>query len=123
MGCIPMRPNRPFLPLVFLLLAGASFSHADNCAILVPPQNVTTQECRQATFTVLANASPTPVYTWYRNGAVVASNAGPSYTTPLLSLVDSGSAYRVIVTAGSCVSTSAAATLTVLADTVAPALA
>ncbi len=116
-----MRPNRPFL-IVALFIAGSLFARADNCDILVPPQNATTQECRKVTFTVLANANPAPSYLWLRNGSVVASNAGPSYTTPLLSPTDNNSSYQVIVTAGSCVSTSAAAILTVLTDTVAPTL-
>src|SRR6185503_16606179 len=109
-GLQPMRPNRPFL-IVTLLFTGAALSLADTCDILISPQNVRTQECRKATFSVIANANPAPNYTWLQNGSVVASNAGASYTTPLLSLADNGSTYRVIVTAGSCTSTSAAATL------------
>lgn len=116
-----MRPNRPLL-IGGLLVASVLLSLADTCDILVPPQNVTTQECRRATFTVIANASPAPGFTWLKNGSVVASNAGPSYTTPILSLSDNGATYQVIVNAGVCISTSAPATLNVVADTQPPVI-
>ena len=74
-----------------------------------------------ATFTVAATGSPTLTYQWQKNGAPIAGATSSSFTTPVLTAADNGSAYSVVITNPVGHVTSSAASLTVNAA-VAPAI-
>ncbi|MDQ7990692.1 MAG: hypothetical protein REI09_13745 [Candidatus Dactylopiibacterium sp.] len=82
-------------------------------SISVAPQSVTAQVGHTAGFTVTAAGSAPFSYQWRRNGVVIEGATAAEYTTPILTLADSGSLYDVVVgnPAGSV--TSATAMLTV----------
>ncbi|WP_211256494.1 immunoglobulin domain-containing protein, partial [Edaphobacter aggregans] len=82
-------------------------------AITVQPMSQTASQGQTVTFTVQATGSPKLTYQWTRNGAPIPGAILSSYTTPTLSVSDSGSVYAVTVTnpVNSAVSTNA--TLTV----------
>ena len=62
-----------------------------------------------------------PAYQWYKNGSLIPSATGATYTTPATSLAaDNGAKYKVSVSVPGATKTSDEATLTVAADTVAP---
>ena len=69
-----------------------------------------------ATFTVTADAAGSPLtYQWQRNGADITGATAASYTTPAAVLSDNGATFQVVVTANGLSSTSAPATLSVIA--------
>jgi hypothetical protein len=88
------------------------------------PTNVTVLETRTATFTVVATAgsqySPTASYQWQLNSNNIAGATGSSYTTPVLTVADSGGKYRCVLTVPTLTNITTEVTLTVLPDTVPP---
>lgn len=103
---------------------------AAQVAITAQPQGRTVLQNRTYTFAVAATVTPADapvVYTWQRwngvdtftNVAVVLTN---NYTTPLLTMADDGSQWRVLVAAPGVVATSDVATLTISADAIPPAI-
>jgi len=88
------------------------------------PQSVSVYAKQAATFSVLATATDTLNYQWYKNGSEIDGATSSSYTTGSLTTADNGSTYYVIVNDGTCSSTpltSTVATLTVSdADTTVP---
>ncbi len=84
-------------------------------SITVAPQAVSTLDGTSSTFSVVADGTGPLAYAWQRNGAAIAGadTSSASYTTPALSLADSGAQYRVTVSNAAGSATSAAATLTV----------
>jgi hypothetical protein len=90
--------------------------------ITAQPANLTVTAGQTATFTVVATGTAPLSYQWQKNGANIAGAASSSYTTPATTTSDSGSTFDVVVsnTAGS--ATSNAATLTLNAAPVAPAI-
>src|SRR2546423_6517196 len=94
----------------------------------VPP-TITTQPMSQtvtagqtATFSVVATGTAPLTYHWQKNSVNIAGATSTSYTTPATTTADSGSAFRVLVTNSAGSVTSIAATLTVNAAPVAPAI-
>ena len=82
-------------------------------AITVQPQPQTAADGSTATFSVTATGTAPLHYQWKRNGTNVGAD-GPSYTTPALTLTDSGASYTVVVSNAAATSaTSTAASLTV----------
>src|SRR5260370_478091 len=75
-----------------------------------------------ARFTVVAAGTAPLGYQWQKNGANIAGATAASYTTPVTTTADSGSAFAVVVTNTAGTVTSAAATLTVNAAPVAPTI-
>ncbi|MCP5517293.1 MAG: Ig-like domain-containing protein [Verrucomicrobiales bacterium] len=98
--------------------------------IVTPPANTTQQENRAATFMVDAVGSSaygnTVTYQWQKTtpgGSTFSDIAGATsaeYTTPVLSLADTNTKYRVICTVPTLSVTSAEAVLTVVPDTFPP---
>ncbi len=94
------------------------------------PQNITGAENTTVTFSVTANAAPTPVfYQWQRAEPgsstfvdIVGANSA-TYTTPILKqTTDNNAKYRVVVGVPGGSSASDAATLTVVIDSTPPEL-
>lgn len=103
---------------------GASITFAQQ------PQSLTTVQGTTATFSAAATGSSvygsTVLYQWQsapKGSATftdIAGAMGGSYTTPLLSLADSGTQYRVVATLAPIKDISSVATLTVIADATLP---
>ncbi|MEY2409165.1 MAG: hypothetical protein QOF48_1835 [Verrucomicrobiota bacterium] len=87
------------------------------------PQSQNVEEYRPATFSVTLSAGSTPLsYQWYRGTDPVPNGTNRILTLPRARTTDAGS-YSVIVTNYGGSDTSMVATLTVFADTIAPAIA
>ncbi|HUS35494.1 MAG TPA: lamin tail domain-containing protein, partial [Verrucomicrobiae bacterium] len=87
------------------------------------PSNTTAVEGGDATFSVkLSNLDPV-FYQWQRGGVNIAGANGPDYVRTSVVLADNNSTYRCFVSNSLGNSFSAAATLTVTADTTKPTLA
>jgi len=99
-----------------LLDAGAAAGRAALSAppvIVSGPQSLSIVEGQTATLAVTAAGAATLRYQWKRNGVDVAGATSSSYTTPALSVGDSGTRYSVSVTNALGSVTSAEATITV----------
>ena len=83
--------------------------------ILAQPTPVTAAVGHTATFGVVASGSGNLAYQWKRNGAVLTGATTLSYTTPALTLADTGAAFSCDVTNSVSTTSSASATLTVQA--------
>ena len=100
-----------------LLDAGAAVGRAVLSAppvIVSGPQSLSIVEGQTATLAVTAAGAATLSYQWKRNGVDVAGAIASSYTTPALSVGDSGTRYSVSITnaLGSVTSAEAAVTVT-----------
>jgi hypothetical protein len=91
-------------------------------AITAQPASASVTAGMTATFSVSASGTAPLNYQWHKNGTAIAGATSASYTTPATQASDSGALFSVVVanTAGSV--TSNAATLTVGAAPVAPAI-
>ncbi len=81
-------------------------------AITTQPANLAVPIGRPATFTVTATGTAPLYYEWLKNGVPIAGADSASYTTPNITLADSGSAYQVIVSNLTSYAKSSAATVT-----------
>src|SRR2546430_6599101 len=90
--------------------------------ITTPPANQTVAAGQTATFTVVAGGTAPLSYQWQKNGANIAGATSASYTTPVTTTSDSGSAFDVVLTNSAGTATSTAATLTVSPSPVAPTI-
>ncbi len=78
--------------------------------IVTQPVAQTVSAGTSAQFTVVAGGNAPFTYQWLRNGTVLTGSTAATYTTPVLSAVDSGAQFTVTVTnAGGSVTSSAAA--------------
>jgi uncharacterized protein (DUF1800 family) len=77
------------------------------------PISLTVNSGETATFSVLASGSNMLAYQWQRNGVNIPSATSANYTTPTTQASDSGTKFRVVVSAGSTKVTSNEVTLTV----------
>jgi Immunoglobulin domain/PA14 domain len=100
--------------------AGMDTSNNALLQVLTPP-SITAQPAHQtvssgqtATFTVSATGSLPIAYQWYRNGAAISGATSPIYTTPVVTSVDHGVAFSVVVTNPAGSVTSANAILSVI---------
>ncbi len=82
--------------------------------ITSPPQSLASSIGSEVTFTVTANADPSPTYQWRKNGAPIPGATGASLTLSSISSTDAGN-YSVIVTNTLGSTTSSIATLFVTA--------
>ena len=91
-------------------------------SITSQPSSQTVTAGQTATFSVSVSGTAPLNYQWNRNGAVISGATGSSYTTPIETTADNGAQFTVLVgnSAGSIIS--AAATLTVNAAAVPPAI-
>ena len=87
--------------------------------ITTSPTNHTVTAGQTATFTVIAAGTAPLSYQWQKNGVNIAGATAVSYTTPVTTTSDSGSRFTVVVKNTVGTATSAVATLTVNAASVA----
>ena len=114
---------------LFVAIAGCSSGPGTGTTKSVAP-TITTQPAslsvtagKTATFSVVAAGTQPLTYQWQKNQQNISGASGATYTTPATTSADSGASFRVIVSNGiSPDATSAAATLTVTAAPVAPAI-
>ncbi len=91
--------------------------------IVLQPTSQTLQELQRATFTVGVTGTPAFGYQWFKNGITLSDGTNASYTTPPLAPADNGSLFTVAVSnACNVITNGVPAVVTVIADTVAPAL-
>jgi hypothetical protein len=90
--------------------------------ITTQPASVTVTAPNSATFSVVANGTAPLGYQWYRSGAPIAGATGSSYTIGSTAVSDNGAQFHVVVSNSAGNATSTAATLTVNAAPVAPAI-
>lgn len=88
--------------------------------ITTQPANRTVSAGATANFSVAASGASMFTYQWQRNGMNIMGANAASYTTPATQTSDTGTSFRVIVSANGLSTTSAVATLTV--NAVAPAI-
>jgi hypothetical protein len=86
------------------------------------PQAVGAVAGQTAQFSVAATGSAPLAYQWRRDGAPIAGATAATYTTPALTLGDSGARFSVLVNNAAGSVTSAEAVLTVSATAVAPTI-
>lgn len=84
--------------------------------ITAQPLDRSVQAGNATTFSVAASGRPAPGYQWRRNGVAIDGATAASYTTPPLTLADSGATYSVVVSNSQGSVTSREARLTVTAD-------
>ena len=84
-------------------------------SILAQPTAATAAVGHTATFSVRATGSGTLTYLWKKNGSAISGAITDTYTTPTLTLADTGAAYSCDVTNNVSTTSSASATLTVQA--------
>jgi hypothetical protein len=115
------------LSLAALLLLGACGSSDNGDSPQAP--KITTQPTAQsvsagktATFSVTATGTAPLAYQWQRSGTAITGATASSYTTPAVASTDNGATFEVTVTNSVGSITSNAATLTVTAAAVAPAI-
>ncbi len=90
-------------------------------SILTHPANVTVNEGRTATFTVVASGTNPLSYQWNKSGTAISGATSASYTTPATSTTDDGARFAVVVSNAQGSVTSNEATLQVLPE-VAPTI-
>jgi Carboxypeptidase regulatory-like domain/Immunoglobulin I-set domain len=79
------------------------------------PASATLVVGQSATFTAAATGNPAPTFQWKVGGVNISGATSASYTTPVLTLADSGSQYSVVASNSQGSVTSTAVTLTVTA--------
>ena len=83
--------------------------------IILPPVSAAVTSGQPATFTVTATGTAPMTFQWLRNGAVIGGATSASYTTPATTTADNNAQLTVRITNSLGTTTSAAATLTVVA--------
>ena len=83
-------------------------------SIINQPQSASVWDGGAAPFTVLAALDSSLTYQWQLNSNNVSGATSATYTAPQVSMTDSGSQYRCVLTASSISLTSSPATLTVV---------
>jgi hypothetical protein len=84
------------------------------------PQSQTVDEGNPVTFSVVADGTPPYTYRWRRNSSDIPGATNDTYTIARVPRTDDGAKFTVVVTGAEGTVTSAEATLTVNADTIAP---
>jgi len=98
--------------LTYTLTAAVS---SGTVVILSPPQDRTVPAGASASFSVTAAGAPPLSYQWQCDAVDIPSATGPTFTTPGLTLADSGGQYRVRVSNAFSAVTSIVASVTVTA--------
>jgi hypothetical protein len=91
-------------------------------AITAQPVNQTVTAGQATSFSVAATGTAPLTYQWQKSGVNIAGANSATYITPATTPSDNGAAFRVVVSNTAGTATSAAATLTVNAAVVAPAI-
>ena len=111
--------------------AGSATSNAATLTVNTAPvaPTITTQPVSQtvtagqtATFSVTASGTAPLTYQWSKGGTVISGATASNYTTPGTTISDNGAQFTVVVSNSAGSATSNAATLTVTAAVVAPAI-
>src|SRR5439155_10896836 len=91
-------------------------------AITTQPADQSVTTGQTATFSVVATGTPAPAYQWTKGGVNISGATSASYTTPVTTNSDNGSASSVVVMNSEATAsvTSATATLSVTAATRTP---
>jgi DNA-binding beta-propeller fold protein YncE len=89
-------------------------------SITTQPASTSAADGSTATFTVVASGSSPLSYQWKKGGVAISGATSASYTTPTLTVANSGSSYTVVVTnsVGSVTSNAATLTVTAVAPTI-----
>jgi len=95
------------------LLAGCMGGSFGAPKITQQPKDVTAFQTQTTTFSIGAEGAAPLAFQWKRNGVAITGATEPSYTTPALTLADSGAKFSITITNGSGSVTSTEATLTV----------
>jgi len=118
-----------FAAFAFAGCAGLTSSNGSNGATKTVAPTIAAQPSSQivtagqtATFSVAANGTAPFSYQWLKNNSNIGGATAASYTTPATISGDSGTKFDVVVSNSAGSATSAMATLTVNAATVAPAI-
>ena len=82
-------------------------------SITTQPANQTVTAGQTATFSVVATGTAPLGYQWQKNAADISGATNPSYTTPMTTITDNNTMFRVIVSNSVGPTTSNSATLTV----------
>jgi len=103
---------------------GISLSGAGTTALAITsqPASETVTAGHTATFSVVAVGTGTLSYQWKQGGAAISGATLSTYTTPVMTISESGMQFTVTVTDSNGNVTSKAATLTVTATDVAPSI-
>ncbi len=120
-GSISLVSNAVGSPLS-ISLSGTAVSAVIAPGISSQPVNQTVTAGQTAAFSVVATGSSPLSYQWRKNGTAINGATSASYTTPTTTSADTGSTFNVLVSNSAGGVTSNAATLTVNAATVAPAI-
>src|SRR6266700_3133682 len=91
-------------------------------AIATQPTSQTVTAGQPASFSVVATGTAPLSYQWQKNGVAISAATSSSYTTPATTSSDNGAQFTVVVSNTTGTVTSNAATLTVNAAPVAPAI-
>jgi len=128
--------NRPLASLTFTKVASAGstgiyavsgeVAAQTPAVIIAQPADRTVDEAMPAGFSVGASGNPFPSLQWYRGATLIPGATNLTYTLPAAALSDHGATFRLVaanvVANATHSATSQVATLTVHADTNAPAL-
>jgi hypothetical protein len=122
---MPLTARHALRRVSFAVVATSSLFFSFGCAGLSTP-SITMQPAdrvayvlQTASFQVTANGGAL-TYQWQKNGANISGATNSFYTTPAVSMTDSGAKFQAIVTNSKGKATSSAATLTVAAGSDAP---
>ncbi len=100
----------------------SSISPSAPASVAVPPQSLTVIEGQSANFWVTAAGTPTYTYQWLRNGSPLPFMTNTNYVMNSVLMADDGAQVQAVVANDFSAATSSIATLSVLADTVRPAI-
>ena len=106
-------------------VTGVNFTATGNVvapSITTQPASQTVTAGQTATFAVVASGTAPLTYQWQKNGANISGATSATYTTATTTTSDNGSTFVVVVSNSAGTATSNAATLTVNAAAVAPAI-
>ena len=116
------EPTNGAPPIPGEFLAAPRHPSALAVTMVQPPSDATVVEFEPVTFTVVVAGTPVITYQWLKNGVPIPQAAGPGFTISSVAFADNGATFSVIVSNALGTVVSSDATLTVVPDTVAPAL-
>ena len=121
-GTLTIASDDPQAPTSLVSMSGTATATAAAPTITAQPVSQTVTAGQAAGFTVVATGTAPLSYQWQKNGVTIAGATSASYTTPSTSTSDNGASFRVVVSNTAGTVTSSAATLTVNAGPIAPAI-
>ena len=116
-------PQNSSEPIPGTYLAAPAEPLGANITIIAQPVNATVADQQTATFKIkTSDSTDERFFQWQLNGSDIPGATGRSYTTPSLTLADTGSRYRCSVSVPGGTATSSEASVTVTADKERPRL-